>query len=81
MPKEADDELLAISLIKAIEHGHVPIDEDDKEEKTAEWVVIGNDPKTRDGQRATLVSLLEEIDGSVKEIDVSPFLLWKELKF
>lgn len=64
MPKDPD---LAISFVKAIEHGHIPVDES---QTTADQTVLCNDPKSRGEQQDVLLSMLEGVDAAVTEIDV-----------
>ena len=62
MPKEA------IFLVRAIENGHIPLEEDLN--SIIETPLLSNDPVARKGQRNTLELTTKEIDDAVKQVDV-----------
>jgi hypothetical protein len=68
MPKDTG---LAVTFVEAIGHGHVPVS---GEKGASEWVVTTKDPKEREGERETLLSLVDGIDSSVQEIEVTSFI-------
>ena len=73
MPKDSQ---VAISLVRAIEHGHIPQEQDSG--ALLEKALLSNDSALRTTQREELVSIIDKIDYAVEEIDViSIFLEWE----
>ena len=60
---------MAISLVKAIENGHIPLQEDS--EAILERVLLSNDPAARKNQREALEVMSGEIDHAVQQLSVT----------
>ena len=60
---------MAISLVKAIENGHIPLQEES--ETTLERILLSNDPATRKNQREALELMGGEIDHAVQQLNVT----------
>jgi hypothetical protein len=59
---------VAISFVRAIEHGHIPQDE---LEDAADVFVRSKDVAVRNKQRETLETMIASMDDAVRQIDVS----------
>jgi hypothetical protein len=62
------DSELAISLVRAIEHGHIPLEEESQ--CVLETVLLSTDAAGRKNQRETLNLVSKEIDKALEDIDV-----------
>ena len=66
MPRDSQ---VAISLVRAIENGHILLQGDS--EGTLERVLLSNDPTARkDQQREALELMSAEIDHAIQQLDV-----------
>jgi hypothetical protein len=70
MPTDSE---VAISLVNAIQHGHIPVEQDS--DATLKRVLLSSDAPLQTAQQANLVSISEEIDRNVQAIDVSTMFL------
>ena len=69
---------MATSLVRAIEHDHIPQEQDS--ESLLENVLLSNDSALRITQRAELSSIIVEIDNAVEELDVIFIFLQMDAK-
>lgn len=67
------DSQVAISLVNAIQHGHIPVEQDS--DTTLKRVLLSSDASLQTAQQANLVAISEEIDRTVQAIDVSTMFL------
>ena len=64
------DSQAAISLVRAIENGHIPVQGDS--EGTLERVLLSNDPAARKAQQREALELMRgEIDNAIQQLDVT----------
>lgn len=67
------DSQAAISLVRAIENGHIPLQGDS--EGTLERILLSNDPTARKAQRREALELMDgEIDHAIQQLDVTPVI-------
>ena len=65
MPKHPD---VGLSFVKAIEHGHVPVDEDSN--AATQVFALSNNAAVRQEQREALEALVTNIDDNVEKVNV-----------
>lgn len=64
------DSQAAISLVRAIENGHIPLQGDS--EGALERILLSNDPTARKAQRQEALELMDgEIDHAIQQLDVT----------